>query len=215
MQQGEVRSPLKLSCPNFQEEERASLRSLLKLLAPYLRSSWELIDGEAGDLHLFRLDGGAVRPPSNARRWRGCALHPRTFGSGVLHRPLRAAELLTLLNETSAEASASPAASREAEAASTSFRLLCWPLDFEQGPMLRIHLLAALTGSPGSIEELARRIKADRDEVARWIGEWSTQGLLVEETVATPVPAEASVPRNGNGWRGLLARVGRKLGFFA
>jgi hypothetical protein len=205
-----MRPQLRLACPNFQEEERASLRSLLGLLTPYLRPAWELVDDEKADLCLLRLDGDQAPPPVASRRWRGCALHPRTFGSGTLHRPVRAAELLALLNEVASETTEPLPASASATSPYVRLRLLGWPLDFEEGPRARVQLLAALTAAPCSMDDLAQCLRIPRDGVCRWVDELRSQGLVRCEPSTSQQPV---VPQVASGWFGLVSRIGRKLGF--
>lgn len=205
-----MRSQLRLACPNFHEEERASLRSLLGLLTPYLRPAWELVDGEKADLCLLRLDGDLAPPSLASGRWRGCAQHPRGFASGTLHRPVRAAELLALLNEVASDTTAPLPVDASASSPLVRLRLLGWPLDFEQGPPARIQLLAALTAAPCSVDDLAQRIRIPREGVCRWIDDLRSQGLVRCETSTSQQPV---VPPIASSWYGLVSRIGRKLGF--
>jgi len=49
-----------IACPNFPAEEAASLRSLLGLLAPYLRQRCQGVDEGIAEVVLVCLDGSAI-----------------------------------------------------------------------------------------------------------------------------------------------------------
>ena len=205
--------PRRLYCAGFSEADRASLCSLLGLLAPYLRPPWELVDAPAqADLCLVRLDGDVPLAVSHPRL-AGCALHPRKFAAGTLHRPLRAPQLLALLTATGEElsATASGKGSDRSTHAVPAFRLLAWPLNAECGPRLRLHVLAALSTGPATVDALAARIGASVQEVTGFIEPLCRDGLLVAEAQAA---ASASLsPPAASGWRAFMAGLGRRLGF--
>ena len=216
--------PWRLFCAGFSEADRASLGSLMGLLAPYLRMPWELVDTPArADLCLVRLDGEASSTLSHARLV-GCAQHPRQHAPGTLHRPLRAAQLLALLSETGAELATSKSASASAPMPAPHaptervcslplLRLLAWPLDAEDGPPLRLQALAALSAGATTTEALAECIGATVGEIEAITEALSREGLLTWNerslvTVRSPPPAPP-------GWRGFMAGLGRRLGLFA
>ncbi len=205
--------PWRLCCAGFSEADRASLRCLLGLLTPYLRPPWELVDAPAlADLCLVRLDGEAPLAVSHPRQ-AGCARHPREFAAGTLHRPLRAPQLLALLSATGEELSA-PAPRQGPDGSAHTMpplRLLAWPLNAECGPRLRLHVLAALSAGPATVDALAARVGASVQEVAGFIEPLCRDGLLVADArIAAPVPPPPPV---ASGWRAFMAGLGRRLGF--
>ncbi|MFA7488617.1 MAG: hypothetical protein WCY72_11120 [Lysobacteraceae bacterium] len=204
--------PQRISCVGFSQADRASLTCLLGLLTPYLRPPWELVEHpEQADLCLLRLDGEAL-PPITHRRLIGCAQHPRQWPAGTLHRPLRAAQLLALLSDDAAGPGEAeiPAQSRAPVGTTQPFRLLAWPLDTEHAPSLRTDVLAALSAGPDTVESLAGRIGACRQQVLGVIESLCRAGVLAREAEQLPSPPVpvATVP----GWRGFMAGLGRRLG---
>ncbi len=209
----------RLTTRGFTDEEKSSLRSLLGLLRPYLRGEWSLVEHDSAHLCLVRLDAPEpVEAPGG--RWIGCALRPREFAAGTLHRPLRAAQILNALNDAvetdtarqdvpAPAPVANPAAVPQA-AMSGRLRLVGWPLDFDRGPSDRIHMLAAMTAGPLHFDELADRTSVARGTLRGWLQELHDAGLVACDQLATQdvAPAPASL-----GWRALIARVGHRLGF--
>ena len=204
----------RLACPNFGADEITALRSMFSLLKPYLKQEWEIVDGEDADLLIVNLDAGAPSPVAGTVRVVGCAHKPRQHGRGILHRPLRAAELLALLGEIGGPAHEAPAGGASAHSPGLALphhRLLGWPAEFEQWPLPCQRVLAAISRGARSQASIVDLVGASADQVADCLGRLQARGLLETTLVHLP-PVNVPQPSPGR-WVGLAARVGALLGF--
>lgn len=192
-------------------DELASLRSLLQLLDRYLRDAWEVADGDEGDLVLARLDAQPASPPPSGRPWVGCAQRPRQFApTRAIHRPLRAAEVLAVLNDPPVDGAAGTVravtpAPAQADASARCVRLDAWPLEFRSYPDDWLRILAALSGGAQSPSALAERTGATPERVAGCLAALDKAGLL--SCSEPPCAPTASDPP----WRRFARELGRRL----
>lgn len=204
--------PRRILCPNFNDDEVKVLRSLCELLQKYLKHPWKVVGHGEADLLLVNLDAGWAPQQAPAVPVVGCALRPRTHPPGTIHRPLRAAELLAVLSEfvsttdpaTSARTSRTPATVHVED----RYVLLGWPLDFERWPPSWRRVLAALSRSSASMDEIAQCTGLTPVDVGRCIAMLDRHGLVERQRIAAP-PATSTKGR----WQGLSQRVGQLLGF--
>ena len=137
----------RLAHRHFDRDEVASLRSLLSLLAPYLKAEWQVVDGDDADLVLVRLDAPAQTIERNVRggpRAIACVRRPREALVPAIHRPLRAYEILTVLNEAGRSVQPQPSVLQEGQVAALAY----WPIEFEDWPSAWSRVLAAIAGGP-------------------------------------------------------------------
>ncbi len=188
------------------------MRSLCGLLKPHLKQPWEVVTGDDADLILVDLDHGAVSEPAGKTPVVGCALRPRMHPLGAIHRPFRASEVLALLSDWSERADLVHVPKDGAGVWDEGrYRLRAWPLEFEQWPAEWRVILAALTRSARSSQDVAQRTGLPQSEVGRCVALLGRQGLLeVVERLGeyTPRPPPAA-----GRWHGLVAKVGMVLGF--
>lgn len=205
-------SPRRILCPNFNDDEVKALRSLCELLQKYLKQPWQVVSHGEADLLLVNLDAGWEPPHASTAPVVGCALRPRTHPPGTIHRPLRAAELLAVLSEfasaTGPVAAAGTAGTAEALRVDERYVLHGWPLDFERWPPSWRRVLAALSRSTASMEEIVQCTGLTPVDVGRCIAMLDRQGLVERQRVAA-APAQCTKGR----WQGLAERVGQLLGF--
>lgn len=208
------RRAYRLACPNFGADEIKALRSMFSLLQQHLKQPWEIVQDAEADLLIVNLDSGSPGSLPPEVPVIGCALKPRQFPSGTLHRPLRAGELLALLTEQAGQAPA-PAEPRRPASQSLAerrFRLLAWPAGFEQWPAGWHRVLAAIARDARAPADIAARTGVPVAEVGRCLDQLESD-LLVEVVVFHPGPdAKATVPSTGR-WSALVTRVGLLLGF--
>lgn len=204
--------PRRILCPNFNDDEVKVLRSLCELLHKYLKHPWHVVSHGEADLLLVNLDAGWAPSQAPTTPLVGCALRPRTHPPGTIHRPLRAAELLAVLSEfvpangtdPTARTSGTPAAAHVED----RYVLHGWPPDFERWPPSWRRVLAALSRSSASMEELAQCTGLTQVDVGRCIAMLDRQGLVERQRIAA-APAQRTKGR----WQGLSERVGQLLGF--
>lgn len=204
------RQPRRIACIEFEPDEINSLRSLLGLLDPYLKHAWEVGDLAQADVVLVRCD--AENTPMalpGGTTVVGCARRPRQLASPAIHRPLRASEILAVLNDggetasaTGTEPGATPAPSTEA------WRLSYWPLDFESFPPPWRRVLAALAARAMTREDLVHCTRLAMDDVSHCLQRLRDAGALT----GTRKPSLSPAPPAAR-WRHLIAGIGRKLGF--
>ncbi len=200
----------RLATLGFEPHELASLRSLLNLLATYLRDQWEVADASVADVVLVRADegGDAASAPPGAIVV-PCARKPRALGGNAIHRPLRTYELLKVLNEL-AEAPEAPRV--EAFVGENLVALSHWPLEFTQWRESWIAVLAAISAAPRAPSEVASLTGVAIDEVRACLAQLR-RGQALRETPPPlgRMPARLVAPVTG--FRALVGLVGRKLGF--
>lgn len=204
------RQARRVACIRFSADEVNALRSLLGLLDPYLRQDWEITDPDQADLVLARVDdvddAGGI---AGDKPLVGCARRPREHASPSIHRPLRASEILTVLNEFGEpDEDGDDAAMPEDTRADAPWRLTFWPLDYEAYPPAWHQALAALTARTMSTRELVACTGMQRVEADRCLAALRACGALVStSTAASPRPDAPS-----EGWRQFISGIGRKLG---
>lgn len=202
----------RLACPNFSAAEVDVLRSLLGLLQPYLKQSWEIADATTADVVLINLDHPVGLSQTTGSALVGCAQRPRLHPAGTLHRPLRVPELLALLTDAGARAlpqkSPEPADTGESTI-EWRYGLRSWPLDFLDWPRSAWRVLAIITRARHSVGEIADRAGLPLSEVESHIARLQRIDLI--DRFGEP-RAPARPPNSGN-WRGLARRVGQLLGF--
>jgi hypothetical protein len=199
---------LRIACADFSPDEKGALRSLLKLLEQYLRRRWLIVEEGEADLLLKNLDVTESQCDMFSRRVIGCALKPRTHLSGTIHRPLRASEILSLLNEHD-ETAASVSELR----IEWSYRLRAWPLDLTNWPRHWWPAFALMTPTARSQGEISSRTGLDQNEIHQCLARLQTEALL--ERFAARRHVASNVRDNVGVWRSLARRVGRVLGFAA
>lgn len=204
----------RIACVHFSEDDLNALRSLLGLLDPYLKQEWEVCAPGEADLVLARLDQADVTPDTPADKpVIACVRRPRQHASPAVHRPLRASEILTVLNEfdePAADAAATPSPAQTGATAVQAWRLGFWPAEFETFPPAWRQVMAALSARSMTLEELIRRTSVKRSEIDRCLQALQASGALKASSASTwpsdPPPAR---------WRHLISGIGRKLGFSA
>lgn len=208
------RRAYRLACPNFGADEIKALRSMFSLLQQHLKQPWEIVQDAEADLLIVNLDNGSPDSLPPEVPVIGCALKPRQYPRGTLHRPLRAGELLALLTEQAAPALAPAEPSRLAadSLAERRFRLLAWPAGFEQWPAGWHRVLASISRDARSPADIAARTGVPVADVRRCLDQLE-RDILVDVVVSHPCPdAKATAPRTGR-WSALASRVGLLLGF--
>lgn len=202
--------PLRVACVGFARNEVDALRSLLGLLAPYVKRRCLVVDENEADLTLVNLDSAPL-PSATAAAAPvvGCALRPREHAKGTIHRPLRAAQVLAVLSEIAAagDGRQEPA---EDPTLLWRFRLHGWPLDFAALPRSWWRIYASLAGETRSVAEISTHVGLVAGEVERAVRMLGQRGLI-ERTVDRVVTTGRAQTRRG--WRDLASRVGLLLGF--
>lgn len=206
----EERLQRRVACVEFGADDINALRSLLGLLDPYLKHAWAVGNAEQADLLLVRLDG-AHSPPAwpDGRTTVGVARRPREHPSPTIHRPLRASEILAVLNEAeeAVVADVSPPAAEPAPDAQ-AWRLDFWPLDFETCPRPWRRVMAALSARAMTADDLVKCTRIAPDDVDRCL-QWLRETDALSNAHRPSPPRTPPAPR----WRHLIAGIGRKLGF--
>lgn len=198
-----MRPSRRLAHMHFAIDEVASLRSLLSLLAPYLKSDWQVVEDGDADVVLMRLDAPRPTTESGNSRRVACVRRPRDAQGPAIHRPLRAAEILALLNEMEASENAARAALEIERAVVLAY----WPTEFEEWPPAWTRVLASIVRTPRSAAQICAATGVNKIEVGNCLAELQRIDALTFAAgqVATAEPA--------TGLRNLIRRVGRKLGF--
>ncbi|HWS27516.1 MAG TPA: hypothetical protein VN259_13230 [Xanthomonadales bacterium] len=203
---------LRLACPNFSAAELDVLRSLLGLLQPYLKQSWEIADAANADVVLINLDHPVGFSQTTGTALVGCAQRPRLHPAGTLHRPLRVPELLALLTDAGARALPQklpePADTGESSI-EWRYGLRSWPLDFLDWPRPAWRVLAIITRARHSANEIAVRARLSLSEVEGHLALLQRIDLIDRYGE----PRAVSKPPSSENWRGLARRVGQLLGF--
>ncbi|TWI11978.1 MarR family transcriptional regulator [Aerolutibacter ruishenii] len=207
-----VLQPRRILCPNFNDDEVKALRSLCELLRKHLKHPWQVVTHGEADLLLVNLDAGWAPPQVPTVPLVGCALRPRAHPVGTIHRPPRAAELLAVFSEfiptTDAAGAARTQDVLDAGQVDDRYVLLGWPLDFERWPPSWRRVLAALSRSSASMDEIAQCTGLTPVDIGRCIAMLDRQGLVERQRLAA-----APVVRAQGRWKGLSERVGHLLGF--
>lgn len=201
--------PLRIACVGFALNEVDALRSLLGLLAPYVKRPCLVVDEIDADLTLVNLDAVPRRPAAGSvpARVVGCALRPRDHDKGTIYRPLRASQVLAVLSDAATSGGGEPADERTIL---WRFRLHGWPLDFSALPHRWWRIYASMADEARSVAEISAHTELAAGEVERAIDLLTHRGLI-ERTADRIVSANRAQPRRG--WRDLVNRVGQMLGF--
>ncbi len=93
-----------------------------------------------------------------------------------------------------------------------SYRLLDWPLQFERWPRSWWAVLAAIGHVHRDVEDIARRTGVAKKEVECCLLELQRQDLL-ERRAGRSSATSRIEPAATGGWRDLVSRIGRRLGF--
>jgi hypothetical protein len=198
----------RVSHRHFDIDDVASLRSLVGLLRPYLKAHWQVVDGEDADLVLVRVDDpqrtAELLQPLGARAV-PCVRRPRDMKRPAIHRPLRAYELLSTLNEASANADQAAGRAQGEVALSLAY----WPLEFDTWPADYTRVLAALAGEPRLPGELALLTGTSEDTVTACLETLQRANALKR----SPREAQAGEGARPAGLLDFISRVGRRLGF--
>jgi len=203
--------PLRIACHQFSQAEVEALRSLLGLLATYLRHPWEVgVDATAAAIVLVNLDHPEPTPVLAPGRLVGCAVKPRLKPAGCIHRPLRAAEILALLSEPVAASAPRGTAESEPVHAARRYRLSAWPLDFTSWSRDAWRVLGAMTREHLGLDEITARTGVDAAEVRRTLDALCALGL-VDTVVERHAVRRPHGPLRA-GWRSLASRVGQLFG---
>lgn len=199
-----------IACVDLGPDEINSLRSLLGLLAPYLKHAWEVGPVDRADLVLVKRDSDdAPSPVPEGVTIIGCARRPRQHASPTIHRPLRASEVLAVLNEFEEDADHQAGVPTPPPAPSAqAWRLAYWPLDFETFPSTWWRVLAALSGQARTRDELVRCTGLARGEISQCLQRLREVSALIEADKPSPPRATQA-----SKWRHIIAGIGRKLGF--
>ncbi len=205
----------RIACLHFSEDDANALRSLLGLLDPYLKQEWTVVAPEQAHLVLARMDTTDLKLDVSAGTpVIACVRRPRQHDGPAIHRPLRASEILAVLNEFEVAAddvATMPVPPRSGSDSTTvqAWRLRFWPLDFETYPPAWQQMMAALSARSMSLQELTRCTGIHRSEIDRCMQVLQACDALTESSSTTP--CELPPAR----WRHLIAGIGRKLGFKA
>ncbi|MFB9068243.1 hypothetical protein [Pseudofulvimonas gallinarii] len=204
---------MRLACHQFLATDVEALRSLLRLLESYLRNRWEVVEriDRDIDLVLVNLDHPAPAPLPDGLNRIDCAARPRLRHRACIHRPLRASEILTVLNDAvSAEARPVCAA---VSAPTGRHRLAAWPLQLDGWHDDALRILATLTSRAATQAEIVAATGVAPARVDVVLSRLRDQGLLELATQRVP-PAPRIVHGNvvPGRWRALATRVGRLLG---
>lgn len=205
-----------IACLHFSEDDVNALRSLLGLLDPYLKQEWEVAAPERAHLVLARVDNADDGIDAfGGTPVIACVRRPRQLDAPAIHRPLRASEILTVLNEygeTAADVAASPSPSpaQAGKGAARAWRLGFWPLEFETLPPAWRQVMAALSARSMTREQLALCTGIEGSEIDRCMQALKACNALMESS--STVPPRDPPPA---GWRHFITGIGRKLGFTA
>lgn len=202
--------PLRLACHQFLDKDVEALRSLLGLLDKYLRRRWEVVEwiDASADAILVNLDHPRSEPAPTGPYRIGCAAKPSLRSGGCIHRPLRAAEVLAVLNEITQARQASPSSVDE----TCPHRLLAWPSDLDVWPHDARRVMAAITARPASALDIADRTGLALDDVRSILVTLRKSDLLdadAGQAASAGIANRAAAPGR---WRALASRVGRLLG---
>lgn len=205
-----LQRPLRIRCRDFPPEDVDALRSLLKLLKDYLKHPWTVVESGEAEVVFVDLDHASSLPDTGSARLVGCARKPREHAPGTIHRPLRAAGVLAVLSEVSAQV-ADHQQPEDDEATEWRYRLHCWPLEFEHWSRDALRVLASISPRHRSLKEIALCTGLPRNEIAATLGLLRKMDLLERQVERRSLPRvdEAVIA----GWRGLAMRVGQLLGF--
>lgn len=202
----------RIACIHFSKDETTALRSLLGLLDPYLKKSWDISGPEQADLVLMSIDesdAGQASSPTG-KPVVACMRRPREHALPAIHRPLRASEILKVLNEFDEPAisdASSPARPLPQAAAVEAWRLDYWPLEFEKFPTSWHKVMAALAARGMTLEELIQCTHLGRAEIVQCMRKLRDIGSLRESSTSAP-----QIPHTTMGLRNFIAGIGRKLG---
>jgi hypothetical protein len=197
---------LRIACRHFSREEVDALRSLLRLIQPYLKRPWVVSEGGDAELCLVNLDAeGGAATAGVGQRVVGCATKPRRFQLGTLHRPLRVPEMLAVLSEIQ------DAAPTPDEAVAWAYRLHAWPADIEAWPRPWWRVLACVGGAALTLPEIAARTGLPLAEVERCLARATAQ-CCVERLALRRSPVAAAVDATARPWAQWAVRLGRLLG---
>lgn len=233
-------SPLSIACLLCGEETPRALHFMLPMLKTYLKREWRVENDapERAALRIVNLDhpeGEALLasfgPGEHAV---GCALRPRQFAPGTIHRALRGYEMLSALKEIEraaaqpavavASAGESPASSsqksgepvRAAASVAASdhargFQLAFWPEEFQDWPRDWWSILACLRSRRLSEAELIQELNLPQITVTRCLEKLQSLSAVVvtydREAIAAAAPKRPERP-----WRKLGARLVGLLG---
>lgn len=204
------RTGMRLACHQFLATDVEVLRSLLGLLDPYLRSHWRIVErvGAGVDLVLVNLDHPHPVPPPQGLPRVDCTARVREHRGRCIHRPLRASEVLAVLNGAGEQAGIGVAVPD-----GTAVRLRAWPPDPAAWEAEALQVMAALTSRIATPAQIAGLTGLGLLRVHGILARLHHAGLVDGEAgagVAVREPAVAAV-RTGR-WRALAQRVGQLLG---
>lgn len=196
------------------ESDVNAVRSLLGLLAAYLREPWIVVLEGAHDLALVRLADGETRvpiPATGAPTPIPCVQHPRRYAGHAINHPFRAADLLTVLNEHSerARTSAATPAANARVASDAALELLHWPADFVRWPAPFRRMAAALTCAARPASALAAATGCTARQVQAFARAGIDAGFVVARSLAD---GEVVTRVEPSGVAGLYSRVRARMG---
>jgi hypothetical protein len=192
--------------------EMGLVRTILKLSSS-LQASWTVTEGDACDVLLLGDVDKAVAPSPGTT-----VVHVLRRGepaSGrLLQRPIRAEELIELLNTESSRRSALvPQASAAAGGAMQSARLHRWPpFALLNGRPAYVQLATLLSKHPLSAQRLSALAARPLAECEAFMRELDAHNLLAWQEAPAAAPAAPSRPAHPPERRGLLSTLRRKLG---
>lgn len=195
-----------ICCVDLSSDEVNALRRLLNLLASHLSHPCELVDSWVGaDLVIVNMDVPTRLPQASAATVVGCSIKPSLHPQAKLHRPIRAYELLAVLNEIR------PASlNRSDQTKNYRYRLREWPLDLAAWNGNQLKIMSAITREASSVPEVAMRTGVVEAEVAECLEALQREGLVETEVVAN---ARVEARHFESRWQKLTARLGQLLGF--
>lgn len=224
---------LTIACPNFTAQEKQSVRALLLVLANHLPVPCTITDADTGDLYLVNLDEDApkVSLPDDAYIV-GCAAKPRLHPAGTIHQPVRPSALLAVLSDYlekhpgGAPKAAPGAAPAKVQKVEWSYRLLAWPLDFQQMSTDYWRVMAYLARHNADAAGIEKATRLSAETVQACLQRLNAAGLLhrsaitqtMQEATASAAAAPAAsvappAPPAPSGWRKLASRMSNLLGF--
>ena len=232
-------TPLNIYCHNFSEDDMISLRSLLKLIAQYVPRLCVVVpDLAQANLIMVNLDADSsvqFAPPPGLTVI-GCSIMPKMHAHGTIYRPIRPSQLLSALTDAAKTTSAVSSATAEPASSTSSFsgrsrqepqqkaasgemhwhyKIISWPLDFEQQPRDWWKIYAYLSQNVGTAEQIATATELSLSEVERCLEtlEGSPDLHRTAEWKAAEPATHAAQQEVPSGWRALTSRVGKLFGF--
>lgn len=199
-----------------------AVRSLLGLLAAYLREPWRVVLEGEYDLGIVRLTDAETRlapAPPGSPPLIPCMMHPRRHPGTALNHPFRAADLLTTLNEfsdrlgTRRAAMASVASGRIGDDA--VLELSHWPVDFLQWSPEHRRIAAALARGAQPVASLAPYAGVSKTQVVSFARLGGEGGFVIAHLRASGEGSSlrpSTTARVATLYTSFVARVRERLG---